>query len=646
MKNIIKYGITGLMAAMAAIGCSDWLRPERVIVQHPEDQSPIVRDDAYYEALREYKQQKNRKLAFGWYGSWTGSGASRQSKVSSAPDSMDIISIWSQWHSLTPEQIADKEFVQKVKGTKVTYTIFLHDIPEEFKDWEGNAEHGITDEVIERFAKAYCKDSMDRYQYDGIDIDYEPGYAGHDTPLLINNADATPPELFHKTIKEMSKYVGPKSGTGRLFIIDGVPYAVKGEYVDLFDYGIVQAYNSNGYTDLQTRFDNADKAGWKPEKYIFAENFESFWKDGGVSHQTRDGETVNSLLGMAKFNPTQGYCAGFGAYHMEYEYAHADMPYKWMRRAIQDVNPAGGAIATELNGTESETVIYIDETDPASAVVSAPVGLVYARPVPENLSFSLTLDNTLVEKYSEESGLEFAAIDPGRVSLPPVITEKNAMSSELAYVEVDMTGLEPGFYCLPVRVNIPEGSICQVKDGAELVKYIKFTVYYDYIDTYATEVKGTKISPAEGWTINCYQGTGDSGATGVWNCDSDQQKAAMFDGNLDANCWYANSADFSWGYGGNFKVTLDKEYELSGFRWNIYYIDCNPSIEDILVSTDGQEWASLLNGKSFVPKYNGNWKIFKFKKTAKARYIRVVVGPLAKDGYTSMNEIEFFTPAN
>ena len=32
---------------------------------------------------------------------------------------MDIISIWSQWHSLTPEQIADKEFVQKIKGTKV-----------------------------------------------------------------------------------------------------------------------------------------------------------------------------------------------------------------------------------------------------------------------------------------------------------------------------------------------------------------------------------------------------------------------------------------------------------------------------------------------------------------------------------------------
>ena len=46
---------------------------------------------------------------------------------------MDIISIWSQWHSLTPEQMADKEYVQKVKGTKVTFTTFLDNIPEEFR---------------------------------------------------------------------------------------------------------------------------------------------------------------------------------------------------------------------------------------------------------------------------------------------------------------------------------------------------------------------------------------------------------------------------------------------------------------------------------------------------------------------------------
>ena len=41
-------------------------------------------------------------------------------------------------------------------------------------------------------------------------------------------------------------------------MIDGVPYAVHADVADCFDYGIVQAYKSYGYTDLQSRFDEAD----------------------------------------------------------------------------------------------------------------------------------------------------------------------------------------------------------------------------------------------------------------------------------------------------------------------------------------------------------------------------------------------------
>ena len=248
MKNFLKY-----VAALAIVGaffvaCSDWTDPEREITQHPDQQSPILRDNAYYQALREYKKTKH-KIAFGWYGSWTAVGASYQTRLQSAPDSMDIISIWSQWHSLTPEQIADKEFVQKIKGTKVTFTIFSDKMPEPFLTEIGGGEY--TDEAIEAYAKAYCKDSMDKYSYDGIDVDYEPGY-GASGPFVGHDN-----ELFRKLILAMSKYVGPKSGTGRLLMIDGVPYAVHADVADCFDYGIVQAYNSYGYTDLQDRFDEA-----------------------------------------------------------------------------------------------------------------------------------------------------------------------------------------------------------------------------------------------------------------------------------------------------------------------------------------------------------------------------------------------------
>ena len=635
MKNFLKY-----VAALAIVGaffvaCSDWTDPEREITQHPDQQSPILRDNAYYQALREYKKTKH-KIAFGWYGSWTAVGASYQTRLQSAPDSMDIISIWSQWHSLTPEQIADKEFVQKIKGTKVTFTIFSDKMPEPFLTEIGGGEY--TDEAIEAYAKAYCKDSMDKYSYDGIDVDYEPGY-GASGPFVGHDN-----ELFRKLILAMSKYVGPKSGTGRLLMIDGVPYAVHADVADCFDYGIVQAYNSYGYTDLQDRFDDAYKKGWKPEQYIFAENFESLWKTGGVSHECRDGQWVNSLLGMARFNPTQGFGAGFGAYHMEYEYANSSMPYKYMREAIQDVNPAGGDLIVGLTSTGlSKYLFLVGDDGTITGEVDEKIRVELARPAPADVSFPLAIDNSLVDAYNEKHGTSYERIDPARVSLGTLGVAAGAFLSDEVSVTVSSAGIEKGYYLIPIVVELPAEDIYTSKEP--LVRYLLLTVSAMEIDVDATALTGVKIEPASGWTIVCYQGTASSGANGVWNLDSDAQKACMFDGKLDSNCWYAANASYLWGNGGNFIITLDKAYDINGFRWHIYYEDSNPECTDFQYSEDGTNWYSLTNEISFVPKLSAdNWKIFQFKKTVKARYLRVYVGRVTD--FTSMNEAEIFAPAN
>lgn len=468
MKRIFKYALCTLLLGSLFAGCEKETTPERVNVQHPEEQEQIHRDNAYYQRLREYKKSKH-KLAFGWYGTWTAMGPSYQTRISNCPDSMDIISIWSQWHTLTPAQVADKEFVQKVKGTKVTYTIFSDKMPEPFASM---FDDPYSDEAIEAYAKAYCKDSMDKYNYDGIDIDYEPGY-GASGPFVGNPA----PELFNKLIEAMGKYVGPKSGTGRLFMIDGVPYAVRGEYVEYFDYGIVQAYASSGYTDLQNRFNNAYNAGWKPEQYIFAENFESYWKNGGVDHRTRDGQTVNSLLGMALFNPTQGEGGGFGAYHMEYEYAHNDMPYKYMRRAIQAVNPAP-------IGDYSKTLVAINEAGTESFEVSVtPSGVVYgdvtttlsarlSQVVEADTDITLAVDNTLVESFNKDNGTEYQTLDAALVTFSgPLHFAAGAEKSESdVTVTVDVAGLADGEYLVPVLPALPNGF------GYDETGYVKYLI--------------------------------------------------------------------------------------------------------------------------------------------------------------------------
>lgn len=92
-------------------------------------------------------------------------------------------------------------------------------------------------------------------------------------------------------------------------------------------------------------------------------------------------------------------------------------------------------------------------------------------------------------------------------------------------------------------------------------------------------------------------------------------------------------------------ITLDKAYDINGFRWHIYYEDSNPECTDFQYSEDGTNWYSLTNEISFVPKLSAdNWKIFQFKKTVKARYLRVYVGRVTD--FTSMNEAEIFAPAN
>jgi hypothetical protein len=299
-------------------------------------QAPPQKSEAYYEALRAYKQEKDRSIAFGWFGGWKEGGSSLASRIISVPDSMDIISIWGKYYDLGPIQKADMKVLQEKLGTRILFTIFAHEVPEPFEP---------TTEGVQEYAKAMA-DTATKYNYDGIDLDYEPNYGGKG-PLAGNDNP-----LMKDFVTALSNYFGPNSGTGKILSIDGEPYAVHTELAPLFDYGFVQSYSSYGDSDLQGRFNQAAKKGWKAAQYVFTENFEDWWSQGGSSYKhtvtNEDGTTgtitVTSLKGMALFNPVvdgkverKGGC---GTYHMEYEYNHTDSEYKYMREAIQIMNPS------------------------------------------------------------------------------------------------------------------------------------------------------------------------------------------------------------------------------------------------------------------------------------------------------------------
>ena len=310
---MLLFGIT-----VANTACDDWTDMEP---KFQEDMTQSSLPEEYYAQLRAYKKT-DHPVAFGWFGNWTAK---------------------------------DLRYVQNVKGTKALMCFIVQNIgdqltPEEYKDnylefwgWNENKE-----EAIKKYAHAIC-DSIDKYGYDGFDIDYEPNF-GHRGNMSGSDENML---LFIQTLGER---IGPKSGTDRLLVIDGEPQSIVSESGPYFNYFIVQAYHSpgdnTGRDNVDSRlkstirnFDGHLTAEEVAKKYIVTENFEKWALSGGADFTDRYGNKMKSLEGMARWTPIingkKCVKGGVGTYYMEYEYTidGTEESYPYLRNAIRIMNP-------------------------------------------------------------------------------------------------------------------------------------------------------------------------------------------------------------------------------------------------------------------------------------------------------------------
>lgn len=352
MNRYIKIFYLVPFLILLATSCSDWTDMETKEIEHIGGNNTLG-DGEYYAELRAWKETyKNyaRPVAFGWFSNWAPNGAMRKGYLSSVPDSMDIISMWGGApgrSEITEAQKKDKEFVQKVKGIKLLEVSLLSHLgkgrtPDSiYRDIEKQAEEegwsasklatekkyarwdfwGFTsrdlnnranlEEALVTFAKALC-DSLVTGEWDGFDIDWEPGAGFNDSDGTLTTS------TFTFLVKEMGKYIGPKSdpeGKGhKLFCIDGEINNLPVELDEYVDYWIRQTYGSSN--------PSFTAPGGKTEKVIVTENFESYATSGG------------QLLKQAAAMPANGYKGGVGAYRFDNDYGNSPA-YKWMRQAIQ-----------------------------------------------------------------------------------------------------------------------------------------------------------------------------------------------------------------------------------------------------------------------------------------------------------------------
>ena len=376
MKKKIISLMIAVLAAGAFVSCSDWTEPEaRDFTQH--------KPASYYENLRAWKADKSHPIAFGWFGGWDPTGATTATSLMGIPDSVDLVANWATFY-LNDAQKVEAQAVKKLKGTDVVVTLLLMDIgrtitPPEVTEgvldkteitrlqrlywgWSDEADAAEIEAAIRRYASAVV-DVVLENGYTGLDIDYEPSYSDH-KGNIVNNLSAqgniyagtTPAERTTWFVDECAKRLGPKSGSGKLLIVDGEVSLMPKETIEFFDYYILQTY----YLSDQSSLDSYRLAGLISafggvldeetitNRTIVCENFEpeASWKNGGYSCRIDDGTYTNSLQAMALWQPANGFRkGGIGAYQMQNDFKNDC--YKYFRAAINamDKLEKGGAEA-------------------------------------------------------------------------------------------------------------------------------------------------------------------------------------------------------------------------------------------------------------------------------------------------------------
>ncbi|WP_300603740.1 glycoside hydrolase family 18 [Niabella sp.] len=289
-------------------------------------QKAYTYSEAYYTNLRTYKKSDHQVL-FSWI-ALDSHGPSWGNHPWGLPDSIDIVSMWGDGGLDDADNLRAIDSTRKLKGTRFVAVSIIG------AQFDGIPEDTPVKEAIAIAVKRMVN-HVYKYGLDGYDIDYEPNLA----PDALAQKYIGTPENLSIFIKELSRFLGPKSGTGKLLILDGEIDKVPPELGPYFDYLVAQAYFTTGPGSLQGRYDAVSKV-IPPEKFIVTEEYQKFYT-GLYDDNTPNTAAgpIPSLLGMAWWQPAQGRKGGCGAYHGEIDY-NATSQYNTIRRAIQIMNPA------------------------------------------------------------------------------------------------------------------------------------------------------------------------------------------------------------------------------------------------------------------------------------------------------------------
>lgn len=364
---MLKYALVAAMA-LASVACSKWTDDERLTFDNQKDLKRAIpfieltsadqltaEQQKYYSELRAWKQTPHVR-GFGWFGGWTAKGTDPQKYLRMLPDSVDIVSLWGTHGELTEAQKTDLKLFREVKGGKVLLCWIVQNLGDQLTPQGKNAtDYWVTEkgggdflEGVKAYANAIC-DTIEKYDLDGFDLDYEPGY-GHSGNMATTTAwiSETGNVNMYTFIKTLYDRLNPK---GRIVVMDGEPYYMNRATSKMVSYYIYQAYDESTTARALQKLENGGTYGYDEDDYLdnwegksfLTLEFQKYSKTGGFPRYTSSNPEIQKLDAgrqimdyATMLMPNGKRIAGIGTYHMELDTEGGS--YRFLRQALNAGN--------------------------------------------------------------------------------------------------------------------------------------------------------------------------------------------------------------------------------------------------------------------------------------------------------------------
>ena len=365
--KMLKYALVAAMA-LASVACSKWTDDERLTFDNQKDLKRAIpfialtsadqltaEQQKYYSELRAWKQTPHVR-GFGWFGGWTAKGTDPQKYLRMLPDSVDIVSLWGTHGNLTEAEKTDLKLFREVKGGKVLLCWIVQNLGDQLTPQGKNAtDYWVTEkgggdflEGVKAYANAIC-DTIEKYDLDGFDLDYEPGY-GHSGNMATTTAwiSETGNVNMYTFIKTLYDRLNPK---GRIVVMDGEPYYMDRATSKMVSYYIYQAYDESTTARALQKLENGGTYGYGEDDYLdnwegksfLTLEFQKYSKTGGFPRYTSSNPEIQKLDAgrqimdyATMLMPNGKRIAGIGTYHMELDTEGGS--YRFLRQALNAGN--------------------------------------------------------------------------------------------------------------------------------------------------------------------------------------------------------------------------------------------------------------------------------------------------------------------